>query len=118
MVRFIDDCDKAVAGWAQALPLADVAAALDAAGVVFEQVYTVADIVTDEHYLARGDVITVSDDNLGEVRMPGVIPKFSGFDHVVRHCGREIGADNAAVYGELLGLDDQRLAELRGKGVI
>ena len=32
--------------------------------------------------------------------------------------GRAVGADNDAVYGELLGLDPARLAELRASGTI
>jgi crotonobetainyl-CoA:carnitine CoA-transferase CaiB-like acyl-CoA transferase len=118
VVRFIGNCDRAVADWAAGMGFADLAAALDTAGVVFEQVYTVADIVDDKHYLAREDVIQVQDDQLGPVRMPGVIPKFSGYHHVVRHAGRAIGADNAAIYGAQLGLDEQQLSALRDRGVI
>jgi crotonobetainyl-CoA:carnitine CoA-transferase CaiB-like acyl-CoA transferase len=118
VVQFIDDCDRALAAWAEQLSFADVQARLDLCGVVHERVFTVADIVVDEHYLARGDVITIDDPTLGPLRMPGIVPKFSGFSHQVRHAGRSIGADNAEVYGKILGLDESRLAELRESGVI
>ena len=31
---------------------------------------------------------------------------------------REVGEDNAAIYGEMLGFDEAKLAELKEKGVI
>jgi crotonobetainyl-CoA:carnitine CoA-transferase CaiB-like acyl-CoA transferase len=118
VVDYITRSDLAFASWAAALPWEEVDAALDHRGVVSERVFTVADIVTDEHYLAREDVITVNVPGLGEVRMPGVVPKFSGFKHDVRHAGREIGADNAEIYGEALDLGGDRLTALHQKGVI
>jgi crotonobetainyl-CoA:carnitine CoA-transferase CaiB-like acyl-CoA transferase len=36
----------------------------------------------------------------------------------VEHLGRALGADNDAVYGELLGLGADRRAELRAAGTI
>ncbi|GAA3521161.1 CoA transferase [Aeromicrobium panaciterrae] len=118
VVQFIDDCDRALAQWASSLPFAEVEAGLDQSGVVHERVFTVADIVVDEHYLARNDVVTIEDPHLGQLRMPGIVPKFSGFDHQVRHAGRAIGADNAEIYGKRLGLSESRLGELRDAGVI
>jgi crotonobetainyl-CoA:carnitine CoA-transferase CaiB-like acyl-CoA transferase len=118
VVDFITRSDLAFAQWAADHPWTDVEAGLDAHGVVFERVYTVEDIVSDEHYLAREDIVTVADPVLGEVRMPGVVPKFSSFKHDVRHTGRSTGADNVEVYGEALGLDAARLADLREHGVI
>ena len=37
---------------------------------------------------------------------------------VIEHLGRALGADNDAVFGGLLGVDADRLAELRAAGVI
>ena len=36
----------------------------------------------------------------------------------LRFLGRALGADNDAVYGELLGVSEERRAELRESGVI
>jgi crotonobetainyl-CoA:carnitine CoA-transferase CaiB-like acyl-CoA transferase len=118
VVDFITRSDAAFADWAASHPWADVAAGLDISGVVFERVFTVEDIVSDEHYLAREDIVTVADPILGKVRMPGVVPKFSSFKHDVRHAGRSIGADNAEVYGGALDLKADGLAALREQGVI
>lgn len=118
VVDFIDSCDRAVHAWAASVQFADLVIRLNSAGVVFEQVYTVADIVEDEHYLARGDVVSVPDEALGAVRMPGIIPKFSGFQHTVRHAGRTIGADNEVIYRDRLGLGPDELQLLREGGIV
>ena len=36
----------------------------------------------------------------------------------VDYLGRSVGADNDAVYGDLLGLDPERIAALRDAGII
>jgi crotonobetainyl-CoA:carnitine CoA-transferase CaiB-like acyl-CoA transferase len=67
---------------------------------------------------ARGNVIRVDDDELGSVRMQGVVPRLSETPGEVRHAGQTLGASNESVYGELLGLGRQQLDELRRDGVI
>jgi crotonobetainyl-CoA:carnitine CoA-transferase CaiB-like acyl-CoA transferase len=118
VVAFVNESDQSLREWASHLPYEEVATRFHAMEVVHERVLTVADIVVDEHYLAREDVIVVDDPDLGPVRMPGVIPKFSGFKHEVRHSGRSVGADNTQFYGDYLGLQDADLEGLRDRGVI
>jgi hypothetical protein len=36
----------------------------------------------------------------------------------IEHLGRPLGADNDAVFGDLLGIDGDRLADLRAAGII
>jgi crotonobetainyl-CoA:carnitine CoA-transferase CaiB-like acyl-CoA transferase len=86
--------------------------------VVAGRVYTVEDIFRDPHYDARNAVATVRDPDFGEVRMPGIFPKFSSSDLNVRWPGGRLGEHNEAVYGELLGLGKADLDELRTQGVI
>ena len=50
--------------------------------------------------------------------MQGVVPKFPSRDHKVKHAGRDRGADNAAVYSELMGFSERDLAGLRRDGVV
>ena len=46
------------------------------------------------------------------------LPRFSATPGAVSHLGPRLGADNAEVYGGLLGLDGARLRELHEQGVI
>jgi crotonobetainyl-CoA:carnitine CoA-transferase CaiB-like acyl-CoA transferase len=46
------------------------------------------------------------------------VAQLTGTPGRVGHLGRPLGADNDAVFGELLGVDADRLGELREKGVL
>jgi formyl-CoA transferase len=63
-------------------------------------------------------VITVEDDELGPIRMQGIVPKLSETPGHVRHAGQPLGASNERVYGDLLGLSADDLAELAREEVI
>ena len=77
-----------------------------------------ASLIDNPHILARQDVIQIDDPDLGRVRMQGIIPKFSKTPGSVRWTGERPGTRNAEVYGELLGLQEKDLDELRQAGVI
>jgi len=46
------------------------------------------------------------------------VPRLSATPATIRTPAPKLGADNAAVYAELLGLDADELSELRAKGVV
>ncbi len=89
-------------------------AAADAAGA---PVLSVDEIVAHPQIIARDMVIEVPDDELGTVRMPGVVPKLLRTPGAVRHAGRAAGAANAEVLAEL-GYDAADLERLRDAGII
>ena len=91
---------------------------LTAAGAVFSAVYSVADIVKDPHFQARDDLVRAQDDRWGSVLMQGIVPKFPGRDHTIKHAGRDRGSDNESVYRELLGFSAQDLDSLKRDDVI
>jgi crotonobetainyl-CoA:carnitine CoA-transferase CaiB-like acyl-CoA transferase len=81
-------------------------------------VLDVEQIFEDPHYAARDNIVVVDDPELGPLRMQNVVPRLSRTPGRVAHAGAGIGADNATVYGELLGLDGAALAELEREGVL
>jgi crotonobetainyl-CoA:carnitine CoA-transferase CaiB-like acyl-CoA transferase len=112
-----DGLDATIADWFQVRTLDQVMALFEANGVVAGPVLDIAGIAADPHYQARGNIVDVPDDDFGSVRMQGVVPRFVETPGEVRHAGRALGADNAAVYGRL-GLDAADLARLQAEGVI
>jgi hypothetical protein len=50
--------------------------------------------------------------------MPGIVPRLSHTPGAITHSGGELGADNRAVFRELLGLGDTELEHLAAEGVI
>ncbi|GAA0541747.1 CoA transferase [Streptomyces mordarskii] len=110
--------DAALRDWVAARPAAECLAAFERAEVVASRVFTAADIAADPIYAEREDIITVDDADLGPVRMQAVIPRFHRSPGAVWRTGPALGADNALVYGEWLGIDGGRLAKLEAEGVI
>jgi crotonobetainyl-CoA:carnitine CoA-transferase CaiB-like acyl-CoA transferase len=92
---------------------------------VFEQaevaaapVYDAQQLLADEHLRARGSFVTVDDPDLGAMTVQAPVARFSDTPGVVDHLGRDLGADNDAVYGGLLGLSAERLDALRAAGTV
>ena len=56
-------------------------------------------------------------DGVGELLVPGVVPKFSGAPSSVRWLGRAAGAESEAILREI-GLDDAELDRLERASVI
>ncbi len=115
---FLEACNVHLMAWTAAHPYDELVRRLREADAVHSGIYDMADIFKDEHYRARDDLVHVPDDELGDITMQGVIPKFPSRSHVVRHAGRRRGQDNAAVYADLMGLAEPELTQLRDEGVI
>ncbi len=115
-----DELDEIIGAWAAKWPLAELLEHLSAAGVVAGPVNTVAEVVADEQFQAREMLVPHRDDRTGDdVLGPGVVPRLTGTPGSVRRAGPPIaGYDNAAVYGDLLGVAEDERAELRERGII
>jgi crotonobetainyl-CoA:carnitine CoA-transferase CaiB-like acyl-CoA transferase len=81
-------------------------------------VYSIADIVKDPHFQARDMLLSMRDRVLGEVRMPGIVPKLSETPGEVRFTGPVLGEHNAEVYRDVLSLSTAEITGLAERGVI
>ena len=93
-------------------------AIFDAEDVVAGPIYDIEQIFADAQYQARNAIVNVIDPTLGEVRMPGVTPRFTVTPGAVRHPGMSLGASNDDVYLGELGLDRDDYKALCAEGVI
>ncbi len=97
--------DEALENWRQA-------------GAVVGPVYDTAMIMEDTHYAARKDIVSVSDPDLGLLKVHAAIPKFSKTPGNVYSSGPRLGAHNESVYSEWLGYDIDTIANLKAQGTI
>jgi crotonobetainyl-CoA:carnitine CoA-transferase CaiB-like acyl-CoA transferase len=116
-VKHGDELDEAVAKWCASLTAEEVVNACDEVGAPVSLVYSAAEIVQDEHYLARGSIVSVPDRTLGQVRMPGLPFRLSKTPGSIRWIGPDPGEHNEEVYGAL-GIPDEEIEQLRQRGVI
>ena len=109
--------DGAVQKWIAARDLEDVLTAFEDAGAACAPIYDVEQLVNDPHVQARDTITTVDDEDLGPLKMQNLIFRLGDTPGAIRWPGRRLGQDNDAVYASL-GVDGERLAELRAKGVV
>ncbi len=112
------EMDAIVRAWINLYNYDELKEIVDREGVPVSLVYSIEDIFQDPHYAARRDIVEMPHPTLGTIKMPGIFPVFSDTPGEIKWVGPELGAHNAEVYGELLGLTDSDLAELKAQGVI
>ena len=69
-------------------------------------------------FAARDMLLSLQDRLLGELKMPGIVPKLSQTPGAARWPGPEIGAHNQEIYSSLLQLRPNEMAALAERGVI
>ncbi|MEZ0357896.1 CaiB/BaiF CoA transferase family protein [Mycobacterium sp. SA01] len=115
-----DELDAIIGDWAAAREPADIIETLSEAGVISGPINTVAEVVTDPQLLSRGMIADHWDERIGRnVKGPGVVPVLSESPGTIRSAGSSRpGQHNGEVYGELLGLRSEEIAELESQGVL
>jgi len=112
------EVDSLVERWVAGRSLDEAMAVFEAAEVTAAPIYDAEQLLADEHLQARGTFVTVDDPDFGPTTVQAPVAQLSSTPGQVAHLGRALGADNASVYGELLGVSPDRLAELQAEGVI
>jgi len=114
-----DELDSLIADWTRELSAAELDERLDKHGVVSGPIYSIEDIVNDPHYQARDMICRFQDKELGEIAVPGFVPKLSETHSEIAWLGpSEVGVHNEEVYCGMLGLSEDDLKELENDGII
>jgi len=114
----VDALNHIVADWIACTPVDSLCIMLDAAKLAYTFVYSIADIMQDAHYAARGSIATVEHPRIGPVKMAGVFPRFSHVPQKPITPAPDLGQHNRAYYRDVLGLREEHIQELMQKGVI
>lgn len=89
----------------------------EASGVPCGPINDFSQAMQDPHFLARGMIEEVEHPKLGRMKMVGIPTKFSKTPGAVRTAAPTFGQDTDAVLRRL-GLSQDRIAELRSRGVV
>ena len=117
--RRTNELDTAIGEWTGANTLDRVLAVLERADVPSGRIYSIADIVADLQYQARGMIEKHKlGDNAGEeVWLPGIVPKLSETPGRTKWIGPKLGAHTAEILSGI-GYDAHAQADLRKRGII
>ena len=117
-LRRRDEVDGMVADWARSMPRDLVMERCLAAEVPIGPIHSIDEIFQDPHFAARGNLLRIVDPQVGEVTIPGVVPRLSATPGRVDRLGPALGEATDDIYRGLLGLTEAEVAALRDKGVI
>jgi formyl-CoA transferase len=115
-VKRTEELDRVIGEWTATVTLDAALALLEKAEVPSGRIYSIADIVADLHYQARG---MIEKHKLGEkdLLLPGVVPKLSETPGGTRWVGPKLGEHTDEVLRGL-GYDENRIRALRERGAI
>lgn len=113
-----DEFDAVVAAWTCGRSQRDAADALQAAGVAAAPVLRIPALLRDENLRARGFWEEHAHTDAGTWDMEGPVWRMSETPAHVRLPAPMLGEHNAWVFGDLLGLGEDEIAELEAAGVI
>ena len=111
------ELDAAIGAWTGANTLVGVLEVLAKADVPSGKIYSIADIVADMQYQARGMIEKHELGDNKEVWLPGIVPKLSETPGGTRWIGPKLGEHTAEVLRGV-GYDEVAQADLRGRGII
>ncbi|MGH2697129.1 MAG: CaiB/BaiF CoA transferase family protein, partial [Actinomycetota bacterium] len=114
----VEELDAILAEWIGGHTLQEVMAAFEAHEAAASPIYDVQQIFADMQFRARGTMVRVEDDDLGDVILPDVQPRLSETPGRHRHAGLALGAANREVLVGELGLSEEELERLRDEGVV
>jgi formyl-CoA transferase len=99
-----EELDALIGEWTKTLTIEELESKMIEAGVPAGRVYDAEDMLADPHFAAREALVTVDDDEFGEVTMQGVFPKLSATPGSVRRpAPLTVGQDTADVLERWLG---------------
>ncbi len=112
------DVNALVAKWTGGLPLAKLLEICTREEVPCAKLLSIADIFADPQYRARENLQERHDPRAGKVTVPAPAPRLSKTPGEITHLGPALGDGNDAVYGKLLGLSADEIADLKNRGII
>ncbi len=111
---------RQVTDWTASKPREEVMAACVDAEVPAGPINSIADIFADPHFKAREALVTVThpDPAVGDVVVPGPVPKLSRTPGRLERLGPGLGEGTDRVLTDVLGMSPADVAGLRAKGVV
>ena len=116
-VKRTEELDAAIGAWTGANTLDNVLVVLEKADVPSGRIYSIADIVADMQYQARGMIEKHKLGDNHEVVLPGIVPKLSASPGRTKWIGPKLGQHTLEILNGI-GYDAAALADLKQRGII
>jgi len=114
----IDELDGIIEGWTRDHTKDEMIGILTARRIPFAPVREIDEVVNDPHMHARGTLKRIDHPELGNVVLPTGPMIFPGSEELDLVPSKHLGADNASVYGDWLGVGPEELSTLMERGAV
>lgn len=112
------ELDDLINVWTRALSSQQVLDLCEEHGVPAGNIFRAPEMLADPHFEARNALVKMDHPQHENFMMQNVAPKLSDTPGKVETIGPDLGAHNEAIYGELLGMDSAKMADLSDRGII
>jgi len=112
------ELDNLISSWTRTINANKLEEIMEEFGIPSGKIYTPADMLEDAHFKAREAIVTTMHPKFGNLKMQNVAPKLSKTPGGIRTPGPELGQHNREIYGEVLAMTAEQMAELEGRGII
>ncbi len=113
-----DDVNRIVIEWVGSLSRDEVMKRCLDCEVPVGKLNNIADIFADEHFQARGNLVKMTEEGLGEVVIPNVVPTLSETPGRITNLGPVMGNATYEVMRELLDISADEIKRLRQRKII
>src|ERR671938_555550 len=113
-----EELDALISDWTSRRNAEEVLDIMKEAGVPAGKLFTAEDMLSDEQYAAREDIVEVEDPDIGPFPMQNVVPRLSETPGGVRWTGPKLGQHNQEIYTQVLGMSEEDLDALRERGIV
>lgn len=116
-VRHKEEVNGAVAEWVGARTQDEVMEIFEREEITASPIYDPRDMEHDPHFIERGVIVELPDEDIGSAPMHNIVPRLSATPGTLRNAAPRIGADTDTLL-EAIGIDAAARAELRASGII
>ena len=117
-VAHINEIDSVVSNWINQHDLRAVLKEFEEAEAAIGPAYDISQIFNDPQFQARKDIIEITDEDLGAIKMTNAFPFLSETPAEVRRAGPRKGQHNREILIDELGLTENEVLELEKEGTI
>jgi formyl-CoA transferase len=112
------ELDDLISDWTRTIAAEKLEQLMDEFGIPSGKIYRAPEMLADPHFQARNAIATTMHPSLGQLRMQNVAPKLSLTPGSIHDPAPGLGQHNDEIYQGVLGFSKERMAELRGAGII
>ena len=116
--RNVEELDRIIGEWVRRHTVDEAMRILVEHEAAAAPVYSVADIFADPQFTARRTVVSIPDQDIGELKMQAPTPRMSRTPGRIDFTGPHLGQHNREIYVDVLGLAPEAFEALKSEGIV